>query len=211
MKGLRLILGGMASFALVLFSLSTAQATVYFDFDTTTEGWQAEDWEHGTPTLGWTDWDQTGDPASGTLEVNTSTLTLDAFNWAKFYLTGDLSSSTDLTSTPIYTLDIYIPDTISGIAKLGVKTTDWILYEGDEITLTSGWQTLTWDMTGVSNLNDSLQLGLELQAYFPIGGTTFNIDNASASTAVPEPSAVLLLGILATGLFGVSSLRKKKK
>ena len=194
---------------MALFSSAAAQATVQFDFATSTQGWAGEDWGYGTPSLQRVDWSRGTD--TGSLESNSSTMTYtraDNQNWAKVYLKGDFTSSKDLTAEPIYTMDFYVPDNIYfGKAKLGVRTgNSWTLYESNEISMNSGWNTLSWNMGGTSNLADARQLGVEVSGWFPVtGNATWNIDNVVTSP-IPEPASMLLLG---TGLAGIFGLRRK--
>ena len=72
--------------AAVLFISAMAQASVGFDFAADTQGWAAEDWGNGLPTLIWTSW------RGGDLQADTSLMSVPAApaNWAKAYLKGDL-------------------------------------------------------------------------------------------------------------------------
>ncbi len=196
---------------LTLSVAAPAGAITYFDFASDTEGWAVEDWGYGTPTLSWTSWN------GGALQANTSSIVFKEGegNWAKTYLKGALSSSQDLSSTPIYSLDIWVPDNMWVQAKLGVRTgTDvWTLYQGTETAelARSTWQTISWDLTGVSDLNNVRELGVEVFGWYPTPtGNTFDIDNVSANP-IPEPASLLLLGTGLVGIFGFSLKRKGVK
>jgi len=194
--------------AAVLFISAMAQASVGFDFAADTQGWAAEDWGNGTPTLSWTSFN------GGSLQADTSSMSVPVApaNWAKAYLKGDLGSPADLTSTPIYSLDIWVPSDMWVKAKLGVRTgSGWTLYQGAETAdlAQSTWQTISWNLTGVTDLNDVRQLGVEVFGWYPTPtGNSFNIDNASANAApIPEPASLFLLG---TGLVGIFGLKNRK-
>ena len=199
----------MAVVVMALFSSAAAQATVQFDFAADTQGWAGEDWGAGLPTLSQVSLSR--DPSTGSLEANTSTMTyprVDGTNWGKVYLKGDFAASKDLSLEPVYTMDFYAPANIYyGKVKLGVRTgSAWTLAESSEISLNPGWNTLTWNMDGTSNLADARQLGVEVSGWLPVtGSAAWNIDNVTTN-AVPEPASMLLLG---TGLAGIFGLRKR--
>lgn len=198
----------------VIASLSisvAAHATVRFDFADSTQGWAAEDWGYGLPALAQVGWSK--DPDTGSLESNSSSMTYtraDSQNWTKVYLKGDFASSQDLTSEAVYTMDLYIPDNIYfGKAKLGVRTgNSWDLFESDEISLEQGWNGLSWNMGGVSNIADARQLGVEISGWFPVSDDAkWNIDNV-ATNSVPEPTSMFLLG---AGLAGIFTIKKGRR
>lgn len=199
----------IAVMAITLFSFTAAHATVQFDFAADTQGWAGEDWGSGIPALQQVSWSK--DPATGSLEANTSTMTYtraDGSNWGKVYLKGDFSASKNLSAEPLYTMDFYAPDNIYyAKAKLGVRTGgSWDLTESSEISLNPGWNTLVWDMSGASNLADARQLGIEVSGWLPVtGDAKWNIDNV-ATNPVPEPASILLLG---AGLAGIIGARKR--
>lgn len=199
----------MAVMVTALFSSAAAQATVQFDFAADTQGWAGEDWGSGIPSLAQVSWSK--DPSTGSLEANTSAMTYprtEGSNWGKVYLKGDFSASKNLSSEVMYTMDFYAPDNIYfGKAKLGIRTSGaWDLTESSEISLNPGWNTLSWDMAGVSNLSDARQLGIEVSGWMPVtGDAKWNIDNV-ATNPVPEPASMLLLG---TGLAGIFGFRKR--
>ncbi len=202
----------MAAVVVIALSLpAAAHATVQFDFAASTQGWAAEDWGYGLPGLAQVDWSK--DPDTGSLESNSSSMTYtraDSQNWAKVYLKGDLSSSRDLTSESVYTMDLYVPDNVYfGKAKLGVRTGDsWDLFESDEISLNQGWNSLSWDMNATANIADTRQLGVEISGWFPISADAkWNIDNV-ATNPVPEPASILLLG---AGLAGIFTVKKGRR
>jgi hypothetical protein len=200
----------MAVVVMALFSSAAAQATVQFDFAADTQGWAGEDWGQGTPTLSQVTWSKGAD--TGSLEANTSTMTyprVDGSNWGKVYLKSDFASSKDLSLEPVYTMNFYAPDNIYyGKVKLGVRDSAWNLTESNEISLNPGWNTLTWNMNGTSNLADARQLGIEVSGWLPVtGSATWNIDNVTTSP-IPEPASMLLLG---TGLVGILGFARKKR
>ena len=195
------------SVLLFLFVISPAGAITYYDFASDTQGWAADNWGNGLPTLSWTSW------SGGALQADTSLMSVTAApaNWGKDYLNGDLSSPANLTSTPIYSLDIWVPSNMWVKAKLGVRTgSGWTLYQGAETAdlAQSTWQTISWNLSGTPDLGDVKQLGLQVEGWYPTPvGNTFNIDNVSANP-VPEPASLLLLG---TGLFGIFGFSLKRK
>lgn len=195
--------------AVVFLTLSVATpagAITYFDFASDTQGWAVEDWGYGTPTLSWSSWN------GGALQADTSSMSVPAApnNWAKVYLKGALSSAADLTATPIYSLDIWVPSDMWVQAKLDVRTgSGWTLYEGSEAPLSqTTWQTISWDLSGTPDLSDVRELGVEVFGWYPTPtGNTFDIDNVSANP-IPEPASLLLLG---TGLVGILGFSLKRK
>jgi len=195
----------MAVTVMALCFGAAAHAAVQFDFAADTQGWAGEDWGSGLPALQRVDWSK--DPATGSLEANTSTMTYtraDGSNWGKVYLKGDFSASKDLSAEPLYTMDFYAPDNIYyAKAKLGVRAGgSWDLTESSEISLNPGWNTLVWDMSGTANLADARQLGIEVSGWLPVtGDAKWNIDNV-ATNPVPEPASMLLLGAGLAGIFG---------
>ena len=198
----------MALISMALFISAVAQASVGFDFAANTQGWAAEDWGNGLPTLSWTSFN------GGSLQADTSSMSVPGApgNWAKAYLKGALSSPTNLTSTPIYSLDVYVPSTMWVKAKLSVNTAGGWAQGAETAQLAQNtWQTIAWDMTGTSgiDLSQVTQLGVEITGWYPSPATgTFNIDNASANAApVPEPASLFLLG---TGLVGIFGLKNRK-
>ncbi len=202
----------MAVMAMVLCLNTAAHATVQFDFAADTQGWAGEDWGSGLPALQQVSWSK--DPATGSLEASTSTMTYtraDGSNWGKVYLKSDFSASKNLSAEPLYTMDFYAPDNIYyAKAKLGVRTGgSWDLTESSEISLNPGWNTLVWDMSGASNLADARQLGIEVSGWLPVtGDAKWNIDNV-ATNPVPEPSSMLLLGAGLAGIFGARKRSSK--
>jgi hypothetical protein len=107
-------------------------------------------------------------------------------------------------------MDLYIPDNIYfGKAKLGVRTgNSWDLFESDEISLEQGWNGLSWNMGGVSNIADARQLGVEISGWFPVSDDAkWNIDNV-ATNSVPEPASMFLLG---AGLAGIFTIKKGRR
>lgn len=192
---------------LTLSVAAPAGAITYFDFASDTQGWAAEDWGYGTPTLSWTSFN------GGSLQADTSSMSVLAApdNWAKAYLKGALTSSQDLSSASIYSLDIWVPSDMWVKAKLGVRTgSGWTLYQGAETAdlAQSAWQTISWDLSGTPDLSDVKELGVEVFGWYPTPtGNTFNIDNVSANP-IPEPTSLLLLG---TGLFGIFGFSLKRK
>lgn len=202
----------MAVVVMALCIGASAHATVQFDFAADTQGWAGEDWGSGLPALQQVSWSK--DPATGSLEANTSTMTYtraDGSNWGKVYLKGDFSASKDLSVEPLYTMDFYAPDNIYfAKAKLGVRTGgSWDLTESSEISLNPGWNTLVWDMSAASNLADARQLGIEVSGWLPVtGDAKWNIDNV-ATNPVPEPASMLLLGAGLAGIFGIRKRSSK--
>jgi opacity protein-like surface antigen len=185
----------------VLVMSSAASADVLYDYNTDLEGWVAEDWGYGTPTLSWTDW------SGGCLEANTNTVVVNQDNWAKVYLKAD--ADMDLSSTPLVSLDIYVPgDLYYANAKINVLTGDgWDRFMSDEISLSNdySWQNLSWDFSAATNLNNVRQIGLEIQGFMG-DQPKYNIDNVEAQ-AVPEPASIIMFLSGLMGIFGIS--RKK--
>jgi opacity protein-like surface antigen len=185
----------------VLVMSSAASADVLYDYNSDLEGWVAEDWGYGNPTLSWTDW------SGGCLEANTNTVVVNQDNWAKVYLKAD--ADMDLSSTPLVSLDIYVPgDLYYANAKINVLTGDgWDRFMSDEISLSNdySWQNLSWDFSAATNLNNVRQIGLEIQGFMG-DQPKYNIDNVEAQ-AVPEPASVIMFLSGLMGIFGIS--RKK--
>ncbi|HOX09348.1 MAG TPA: PEP-CTERM sorting domain-containing protein [Candidatus Omnitrophota bacterium] len=202
----------MAVMVTALCFNAAAHATVQYDFAADTQGWAGEDWGSGLPALQQVSWSK--DPATGSLEANTSTMTYtraEGSNWGKVYLKGDFAASKDLTAEPLYTMDFYAPDNIYyAKAKLGVRAGgSWDLTESNEISLNPGWNTLVWDMSGTANLADARQLGIEVSGWLPVtGDAKWNIDNV-ATNPVPEPASMLLLGAGLAGIFGARKRSSK--
>jgi hypothetical protein len=187
---------------LAVFTMcGTASADVLYDYTSDLEGWVAEDWGYGTPTLAWTDW------SSGCLEANTNTVTVNQDNWAKVYIKAD--ADMNLSTTPLVSLDIYVPgDLYYANAKINILTGDgWDRYMSDEISLTNdyNWHNLSWDFSSALNLDNVRQIGLEIQGFMG-DQPKYNIDNIEAQ-AVPEPASIAMLLSGLVGLFGIS--RKK--
>ncbi|MDD5644880.1 MAG: PEP-CTERM sorting domain-containing protein [bacterium] len=199
----RMVLLSVSILCLLLsYQTVTEAATgVYYGFESDTEGWAAEEWGYGTPTLTWN--------ADQNLQLNTGTVNVDASDWAKIHIRRDQDETLNLAGNPAYSMNIFIPSNAYYVkAKLTVRSgNNWDFWSGQEFELENNntWQMINWDLSGASNLSDVRQIGVELQGFLG-EDPAFYIDDVTAG-AVPEPSSIALL---AGGILGLAFLTRKK-
>lgn len=174
----------LALAVLALFIFGTAQ-TAQFNFTMDIQGWVAEDWGNGAPIL------SHSTLSGGCLQADISSVSVSTppNNWANVYLKGALDSPTDLTSTPVYSLDVFVPNTMWVKARLSVNTSGGWAQDDETAELKQGgWQTLTWDMSGAPDidLGKVTELGVEIKGWYPSPPAgIFKLDNVITKGMIP--------------------------
>lgn len=199
----RIVLLSVSILCVMLSSQTVVEAAtgVYYGFESDIEGWTAEAWGYGVPTLVWN--------ADQNLKLDTSTVEVDASDWAKIHIRRDQDEVLDLAGNSAYSMNIFVPSNAYYVkAKLTVRSgSNWDFWAGQEFELENNdtWQTINWDLSGASNLSDIRQIGVELQGFLG-EDPSFYMDDVTAGT-VPEPSSIALL---AGGILGLLFVARKK-
>lgn len=217
-KFFKVVITILSAVAVISF-VSLAQASLLLhDFDTSVEGWSMH-W--GSPT--------TGGNTTGPTQVETPSYDGNgSIEYASTFTHGYNFGSRSWYNTPLdlSTYDyisarVRTPDTSEGAwmkiqiyartAGSGVET--WAI-NNVEGNLTAGeWYQPKLYISEISGTTDGdptqiQSIGILVYSWDKDYSGTVHFDEV---TAVPEPSTALLLGIFATSLFGIPSLRRKRK
>jgi len=218
MKTLKATMTAMIMLALVFLSVSNAKAALLHNFDSDAEGWyvhwgatgpsQVESPSYdGNGSIVYTS-DVTDGSDFGVCTWYDTALDLSTYDYISAWIRTPEEAPGPEAATPTWLkLQVY---TKSGVSQIDT----WGALGQVEGNLTPGewYQSKVYisEIFGTTDADPSYiqSIGVKVQSWNNVYTGTVHIDQVEA---IPEPSTALLLGIFATSLLGIPSLRRKRK